>query len=239
VYPKVSGLSRNEINNNNNEHSLRSNTRGYGGKLTRLTRKIAIQLHLVAKSCTICSSRSRLPVRKLLDTTSYIFLQHSTRFLCILGSELHVLVYACRQKYFLSGGKARIHTPYPLAKWRPFKAHLSSSVTTQIARLVLCVYSESLLRLSTQHLTAMWTVYRHIPFLIMLKDWSLRIPENRVAVTTVGWNLNSFWRGMFAFALRLTKVDACFVNIGSAMWKGVTILMRQAQQAVADIQTVR
>jgi hypothetical protein len=30
VYPKVSGLSHNEINNN--KHSLRSNTKGYGGK---------------------------------------------------------------------------------------------------------------------------------------------------------------------------------------------------------------
>jgi hypothetical protein len=35
--------------------------------LTRLTYKIAIQLHLVTESCTICSSRSRRPVRKLLD----------------------------------------------------------------------------------------------------------------------------------------------------------------------------
>jgi hypothetical protein len=40
-------------------------------KLARLTHKIAIQLHLVAESCTICSSRSRRPVRKLLDTPSY------------------------------------------------------------------------------------------------------------------------------------------------------------------------
>jgi len=40
-------------------------------KLTRLTHKIAIQLHLVAESCTICSSRSRWPVRKFLDTPSY------------------------------------------------------------------------------------------------------------------------------------------------------------------------
>jgi len=39
-------------------------------KLTRLTHKIAIQLHLVAKICTICSLRSRRPVRKLLDTPS-------------------------------------------------------------------------------------------------------------------------------------------------------------------------
>jgi hypothetical protein len=40
-------------------------------KLTRITHKIAIQLQLVAESWTICSSRSRRPVRKLLDTPSY------------------------------------------------------------------------------------------------------------------------------------------------------------------------
>jgi hypothetical protein len=38
-------------------------------KLIRLTHKIAIQLHLVAESSTICSSRSRRPVRKLLNTS--------------------------------------------------------------------------------------------------------------------------------------------------------------------------
>jgi hypothetical protein len=40
-------------------------------KLARLTHKIVIQLHLVAKSCTICISRSKRPVRKLLVTPSY------------------------------------------------------------------------------------------------------------------------------------------------------------------------
>jgi hypothetical protein len=74
AYPKVSGLSHNEINNN--KHSLRSNTKGIqkvmAGKLIILTHKIAIQLHLVTESCTICSFRSRMPVRKLLDTPSYI-----------------------------------------------------------------------------------------------------------------------------------------------------------------------
>jgi hypothetical protein len=39
-------------------------------KLTGLTHKIAMQLHLVAGSFTNCSSRSRRPVRKLLDTLS-------------------------------------------------------------------------------------------------------------------------------------------------------------------------
>jgi len=40
-------------------------------KLTRLIHKITIQVHLVAESFTIHSSRSRQPVRKLLDTPSY------------------------------------------------------------------------------------------------------------------------------------------------------------------------
>jgi len=40
-------------------------------KLTRLTHKMAIQLHLMAESCTLCNSRSRRPVRKLLDTPLY------------------------------------------------------------------------------------------------------------------------------------------------------------------------
>jgi hypothetical protein len=41
-------------------------------ELTKLTQRIAIQLHPVADSCTICSSHSRRPVRKLLDTPSYL-----------------------------------------------------------------------------------------------------------------------------------------------------------------------
>jgi hypothetical protein len=46
-------------------------------KLTRLTHKIATELHLVAESYTIFSSRSRRPVRKLLDTPSYKILTYS------------------------------------------------------------------------------------------------------------------------------------------------------------------
>jgi hypothetical protein len=37
-------------------------------KITILAHKIAIQLHLVAESCTICSYRSRRPVWKLSET---------------------------------------------------------------------------------------------------------------------------------------------------------------------------
>jgi len=46
--------------------------RGTAAKLTILTQKIATQLHLVADSCTICSSQSRRPVQKHSDTPSYI-----------------------------------------------------------------------------------------------------------------------------------------------------------------------
>jgi hypothetical protein len=48
-------------------------------KLTRLTHKIAVQLHLVAESSIICSCRSRRPVRKLLDTPSYVLLKSLSR----------------------------------------------------------------------------------------------------------------------------------------------------------------
>jgi len=61
----------NEINNNN-KHLLRSNTKGYSGELTRLNHKVAKQLHLLAESCTTCSTRSRRPVRKFLNTLSQI-----------------------------------------------------------------------------------------------------------------------------------------------------------------------
>jgi len=40
-------------------------------KLTTLTHKLAIQLHQMAESSSICSFCSKRPVRKLLDTPSY------------------------------------------------------------------------------------------------------------------------------------------------------------------------
>jgi hypothetical protein len=40
-------------------------------ELTGLNQKIGTKLHLVAESCTICSSRSRRPVRNLFVTPSY------------------------------------------------------------------------------------------------------------------------------------------------------------------------
>jgi hypothetical protein len=82
VYPKVSVLSRNEINYYYYyyyKHSLKPRQRVTAAKLTRLIHKIAIQLHLLAESCTICSARLGRPVRKLLDTLVFLKYKHSLR----------------------------------------------------------------------------------------------------------------------------------------------------------------
>jgi hypothetical protein len=71
-------------------------------KLTRLTHKIAIQLHLVAESYTTCSSRSRRPVRKLLDTPKYIIEIHR---LNENNTELHF-----HKKYFNLNCRTRLNT---------------------------------------------------------------------------------------------------------------------------------
>jgi len=53
-------------------------------KLTTPTDKIALQLHVVAESCTVCNSHSRRPVRKLLDTPSYLNIT-PTKSQCYVG----------------------------------------------------------------------------------------------------------------------------------------------------------
>jgi len=57
----------NESSSSNNTH-WKATQRVMVEKLTQLTNKIVIQVHLVAESCTICGSRSRQPVQKVLDT---------------------------------------------------------------------------------------------------------------------------------------------------------------------------
>jgi hypothetical protein len=80
--------------NSNNKHSLRRNTKIMAAKLTRLTHRIAIQLHLVAESCTICSSSSRRPIRKFLFTPSYADCNPPNKCYFFLSSDgfLEVLI---------------------------------------------------------------------------------------------------------------------------------------------------
>jgi hypothetical protein len=79
VYPKVSGSITKQTKTTTINTRWEATQRVMAAKFTRLTHKIAIQLHLLAESCTICSSRSRRPVRKLLDTPSYIFASSGIR----------------------------------------------------------------------------------------------------------------------------------------------------------------
>jgi hypothetical protein len=72
VYPKVSGLNLTKYTLTTINARWEVTQRVMVAYLTRLTHKIAIHLHLVAEICTICSSRSWRPVRKLLDTIMYI-----------------------------------------------------------------------------------------------------------------------------------------------------------------------
>jgi hypothetical protein len=71
--------------------------------------KIAIQFHLVAKNCTICSSRSRRPVRKLLVTLSCVqtytqnFIEHMYVMWCALG-HWDTLLYATTLKTLGNSG---------------------------------------------------------------------------------------------------------------------------------------
>jgi len=60
-------------------------------KLTRLTHKLAIKLHLVADSCTI--SHSRRPVRKLSDTP----LHSSIWIICLLFHVILSQMIHCNQ----------------------------------------------------------------------------------------------------------------------------------------------
>jgi hypothetical protein len=66
-------------------------------KLTRLTHEIAMQLHLVAESCTICSTRSRRPIRKLLDTPSIpsISFRHTVNSIDLGGGCHSIIRFLC------------------------------------------------------------------------------------------------------------------------------------------------
>jgi hypothetical protein len=104
-------------------------------KLTRLTHKIAMQLYLVAERCTICSSRSRRPVRILLDTPSYI--DQSNSYTCLsfltklsdefngtaLGYGLDDRGFECRQglRIFLFAALSipAVGHPPPPNQWVP------------------------------------------------------------------------------------------------------------------------
>jgi hypothetical protein len=78
VYEDVTKRFRTESITKQQQQNTRweATQRVMAAKLTTLTHKIVIQLYLVAESCTICSSHSRWPVRKLLDSPLYCYSNH-------------------------------------------------------------------------------------------------------------------------------------------------------------------
>jgi hypothetical protein len=79
-------------------------------ELTRLAYIIAIQLHLVAESCTICSSRSGRSVRKLLDTPSYIIRVIEWRRARWVGNVARMVRWEMHTKLWLENLKGRNHS---------------------------------------------------------------------------------------------------------------------------------
>jgi hypothetical protein len=77
-------------------------------KLTRLTHKIAIQLRLVAESCTIRSYRSKRPVWKLLDTPLYTSVQLQLEFTLRWGNERNSLHFRVISLVELRGYTSRM-----------------------------------------------------------------------------------------------------------------------------------
>jgi hypothetical protein len=67
----------NEINKNN-KHSLRSNTKGYGGKTNYTDSHSSDTTAPSGRELYHLQFRSRWSVRKLLDTPSYLFRRHTT-----------------------------------------------------------------------------------------------------------------------------------------------------------------
>jgi hypothetical protein len=83
-------------------------------KFTRMTHKIAIRLHLVAESCTIRSSRSRRPVRKLLDIHPRIIIEQRRDTASIEKMKMYDMSPFIKETSTGSGAKNRIHVPQVL-----------------------------------------------------------------------------------------------------------------------------
>jgi hypothetical protein len=79
-------------------------------KLTRLTHKMAIQLHLVAENCTIFSSRSMRPVRQLSDTPFYMFIPTPEEVACPSLKTVRISTVSGNvQKDSVNFGMVKVH----------------------------------------------------------------------------------------------------------------------------------
>jgi hypothetical protein len=123
-------------------------------KLTRLTHKIATQMHLVAGSYTICSSGSRRPVWKVLDTLSYEWVSE-----CV---ELMALQQSLRKRsLFLL----------------PFDRNLKNAECSNILLLSTCIYKGDIYEFAffcghAAHLPHLKTSF-FVTFVLSVMSWTL------------------------------------------------------------------
>jgi hypothetical protein len=137
-------------------------------KLTRLAHKIPIQLQVVAESCTICSSRSRWQVRKLMDTPSYLkFLSKCSGQFWSLSTP-HLYMKFNSNYYHNSQNWLHLHSLVRNIKYRylklftKYKNNLFPSFVDQLRQQILwcnvvphcrqpCVLQTGVLKKSTQY----------------------------------------------------------------------------------------
>jgi hypothetical protein len=93
-------------------------------KLTGLTHKIAIRLHLVAESSATCSSRSRRPVRKLLDAPLYMQ-QIAEHYVLRKLQRVLPSMESCCEKWGIKINENKTQFIYFSRRRRPVEVHLT------------------------------------------------------------------------------------------------------------------
>jgi hypothetical protein len=144
------------------------------GKTHRLIHKIAIQLQPVAESCTICSSRSRRPVRKLLDIPPY----SATRVFFPPPGNLR-LRKSCHgfsgfsfcNGCFQHKHQSNIKTNFKLKTANPTSVQPSKSVNSKSSKCFLII-GYILFQLYIIIHNKLWTWEYCLKFDYHLRDWS-------------------------------------------------------------------
>jgi hypothetical protein len=86
-------------------------------KLTRMTHKLATQLQLLAENWTIRSSRSRRPVRKLMDTPSYLY-RHFSQLMTVWKVNMSCLSIMAWRRIGRTDVKLHIFSILQRNEWR-------------------------------------------------------------------------------------------------------------------------
>jgi hypothetical protein len=142
-----------------------------GAKLTRMTHKIAIRLHVVAESCTICRSRSRRPVRKRLDKPSYNFntlLQKVIPFYANFGYTSLLQYDIVYPKQLLDYRPVGMRRPE-----RPLKGLLTYLFTYLLAQWCRTLFEKLLVTQLVKNIMLSYGTRRFITVFTKARHWTL------------------------------------------------------------------